>query len=325
MFSREDLVRTAAATGFQAEALEKVLRLLELLETLRSHPFLKERIALKGGTALNLFVFDVPRLSVDIDLNYVGSGDREVMLLERPKLEQAIQAVCGRLGIRVRRVPSEHAGGKWRLSYDSVASRTGTLELDMNFILRTPLWPLRRMNSRPVGPHVAQGVPVLDLHELAAGKLAALFSRNAARDLFDAVGLLQEADLDPERLRLASTIYGGASRRDWRTISLDDVDVSAREVERQLLPMLRADLVPTRSDVPSWSRRLVEECRDLLSVLVPLRSREREFLTRLNDDGEIVPDLLTGDERMRAVIGGHPGLQWKAKNVRQHRKGPGEV
>ena len=77
---------------------------------------LKTRIALKGGSALNLFYFDVPRLSVDIDLNSIGAADRETMLAERPKLEQAVQAVCSREGLTVRRMPSEHAGGKWRLT-----------------------------------------------------------------------------------------------------------------------------------------------------------------------------------------------------------------
>jgi uncharacterized protein Smg (DUF494 family) len=51
--SLDDLQREAAAAGFRTEPLEKVLRLLETLEALRSHPFLKERIVLKGGTALN--------------------------------------------------------------------------------------------------------------------------------------------------------------------------------------------------------------------------------------------------------------------------------
>src|SRR5207244_12720778 len=104
--------REVASTGFGGEALEKVFRLIALLNALRSHPFLKTRIALKGGTALNLFIFDVPRLSVDIDLNYIGAPDRDVMLAERPKLEQALQAVCGREGLTVRSLPSDHAGGK---------------------------------------------------------------------------------------------------------------------------------------------------------------------------------------------------------------------
>jgi hypothetical protein len=58
---------------FKLNPREKVQRLLELLVSLRSHPFLKERIALKGGTALNLFVFRLPRLSVDIQR---GSADQ---------------------------------------------------------------------------------------------------------------------------------------------------------------------------------------------------------------------------------------------------------
>lgn len=83
----QDLQREAGATGFPVETLEKAIRLVSLLNVLRSHPFLKTRLALKGGTALNLFVFDVPRLSVDIDLNYIGAVDRQTMLVERPKVE----------------------------------------------------------------------------------------------------------------------------------------------------------------------------------------------------------------------------------------------
>ena len=59
------LERLASETGFQSEPVEKVLHLLELLEGLRSHPFLAERLALKGGTAINLFVLDLARLSGD--------------------------------------------------------------------------------------------------------------------------------------------------------------------------------------------------------------------------------------------------------------------
>ena len=113
---------------------------MSLLDGLNAHPFLKPRIALKGGTALNLFVFDVPRLSVDIDLNYIGAAARETMLDERPKVEQAVRAVCSRDGLPIKRMPSEHAGGKWRLAYTRSTGDSGNLELDVNFMLRVPLW-----------------------------------------------------------------------------------------------------------------------------------------------------------------------------------------
>ena len=94
--SPEKLAAEAEMTGFRPDMLEKAAHLLGLLDALRSHPFLKKKLVLKGGTALNLFIFDVPRLSVDIDLNYVGAVDRDGMLAERPKVEQAVQAVFAR-------------------------------------------------------------------------------------------------------------------------------------------------------------------------------------------------------------------------------------
>ena len=315
--SSSDLQREAASAGFQTEPLEKVYRLLGLLQSLRSHPFLKRRLVLKGGTALNLFLFDAPRLSVDLDLNYIGAADRETMLSEKPGIEQAVTAVCRRLDVRIMRVPGEHAGGKWRLAYDSVTGRTGTLELDLNYVLRTPLWPCNVSDSRPLGSFDATQVLVLDVHELAAGKLAALFGRNASRDLFDVCSLLREQTLDWLRLRLGFVVYGGANRRDWREIALEDIRADPREVEQQLVPMLRADLTPARSDIGTWSKSLVEEGRTLLSGLLPLTPDEMEFLMFLNGQGEIRPELLTADEAMQATIRAHPALQWKALNVRK--------
>lgn len=321
--SWDEMQREAAAAGFRAEPLEKAFRLLEVLEALRSHPFLKERIVLKGGTALNLFVFDAPRLSVDIDLNYIGSANRETMLDERPKIEQAVQAVCGRLGIRIRRVPGEHAGGKWRLSYDGASGRAGTLELDMSFMYRIPLWPPELRDSRSFGAFSVTQIPVLDIHELAVGKLAALFSRDACRDLFDAHYLFRNISFDPARLRLGFVVYGGASRRDWRAVKVEDIAAEPRDVEQQLVPMLRADLAPGRADIGLWSHELVEECHGFLGALLPFKAHELEFLARLNGRGEIDPVLLTEDAAMQETIRNHPGLLWKAQNVRQYNRRAG--
>ena len=315
----EALAREVAATGFGAEPLEKVFRLMALLDALNSHPFLKTRIALKGGTAINLFHFAVPRLSVDIDLNYVGAADRETMLAERPKVEQAVRAVCSREGLNVRRMPTEHAGGKWRLAYVGARGSPGNLEIDVNFLLRTPLWPCVVADCQPVGSLRAAPVRVLDLHELAAGKMAALLARSASRDLFDAHALLATPGLDPAKLRLGFVVYGGINRKDWRTVSPEDVKADPTDMLTDLVPLLRADLAPARGTVAAWADTLVAECRERLSALLPLNAAELEFLRRLNDLGEIAPELITGDLTMQAIVREHPGLRWKALNVRQHR------
>jgi predicted nucleotidyltransferase component of viral defense system len=319
MLTEADVNRAAGATGFRAEALEKVIRLLGMLDGLRSHPFLKPRIALKGGTALNLFVADLPRLSVDIDLNYIGAADRETMLADRPRVDQAVEAVCGRLGIQVRRSPTDHAGGKWRLSFISVHGRTGTLELDVNFMLRTPLWPLVTRDSQTLGPFRATQVPVVDIHELVAGKTAALMARSLARDLFDVRQMLSAPDLDQAKLRLAFVVYGGINRRDWREVAIDEVQADPDEVDRMLLPLLRADLAPPKEMVSAWTRQLVDDCRDRLSAVLPLGPNEMAFLDRLNDYGDIAPELLATDPDIQKIIREHPGLRWKALNVKKHR------
>lgn len=205
---------------------------------------LRDRLALKGGTAINLFSDDVPRLSVGIDLNYVGSPDLERMRAERPQLERAIRDVCRREDIVVRHGPAGHAAGKWRLAYSDPEGNPGALELAVNFLLRTPLWPVSRAECRPVGPYRSDPVAILDLHELAAGKLAALLTRSASRDTFDAHGLLADPRIDRRMLRLAFVVYGGMNRRDWRTIEPTDVVGDLLAMQRDLVPMLRADLAP---------------------------------------------------------------------------------
>jgi len=123
-FSPSEVLPAAEATGFKADMVEKVLHLLNLLNTLNSHPFLKGKWVLKDGTALNMFKLDLPRLSVDIDLNYIGALDREEMLAERPKIEQAAQAVFSREGFTTKRVPGRTRGRKMEVELPELHGTT---------------------------------------------------------------------------------------------------------------------------------------------------------------------------------------------------------
>ena len=317
--SPEKLAAEAEATGFRADMLEKAARLLAVLDALRDHPRLKGKLVLKGGTALNLFVFDVPRLSVDIDLNYVGAQSRDAMLEERPKIEDAVQAVFRREDFAVRRMPHEHAGGKWSLHYTSASGQSARLDVDVNFMYRVPLWPVTTMDSRSLGSWRATAILVVDLHELVAGKLSALLARRKARDLFDSRLIFSMDGLDRERLRIAFVVYGAMHRKDWRTVSVADVDVDVAELVNQLVPSLHIGVIGGREEGATYGKTLVEECQRGLSAVLPFKDAERAFLDLLLETGEIDATILTSDRSLQKRIQAQPLLEWKALNVRRHK------
>jgi len=317
--SEPELIREASKTGFRPEILEKVWYLMSILNGMSVHPFLKDKLVLKGGTALNLFLFDLPRLSVDIDLNYIGKIVKEEMIQERPLVEKALEAVFQREGITIRRIPQKHAGGKWQLRYESALGGGGNLDVDLNYMFRTPLYETSKRRSHVIGARQTEEITLLDIHELGAGKLAALFSRHASRDLFDAHELLTKHSLDFEKFRIICLLYGAVSSKDWRTISPEILQFDKKELQQQLVPVLRKQTVGNDSKWGEWTLKLLDTCRHALKALFPLREHELCFLNRLWNDGVIEPSLISNDPTFIDKINKHPPLLWKAELTRLNR------
>ena len=158
--SRESLQDLAAERQLQPATLERVIRLIDILDAFGADALIAPRIALKGGTALNVFHSDLDRLSVDIDVNYVGATEKERMDADRPGLEDRIQRLMESKGYAARREASEHAGGKCIYRYASALGGAGTIEIDINSLCRDPLYGADRMSSatieacREKGTHV---------------------------------------------------------------------------------------------------------------------------------------------------------------------------
>lgn len=317
----EELRATATALGFRERQLEQTVQLVGLLGALQEHPFLRDSLALKGGTALNLFVWDAPRLSVDIDLNYMAADETlAAMQAARPRVEEAVREICRRRDLVVRSVPRAHAGGKWALRFASAFGSNAVVAFDLNFMFRISLWPVVKRDSHPLGPWQVSDFPLMDLHELAAGKLVALLGRDKARDLFDARSIWAMHDLDTDCLRTAFVAYGAMVRRDWRTVSVDDVRLRTRDVRNHLLPLLPDREIEASDDPDSYGQRLVSDCREGLSRVLPFRDNEMAFLDRLLDHGRVEPSLLTDDADLQLKLISHPLLNWKALNVRRHNE-----
>jgi hypothetical protein len=296
------------------------VRLLGILRRLTEHEGTRGNWALKGGTALNVFHLDLPRMSVDIDVNFLGAIEREQLPDLRASFERALSDCCALEGCAVKRAPTEHAGGKFRLQYSSVVEGAGRLEVDVNYVSRVPLLGVEQRAHRM--PSIARlEVPSLSLQELAAGKSCALLDRGLARDYFDVreIANARPGVFETPAFRVAFTCAAGASRSDMRAakapVPLKPIDVADR-----LLPMLRfreSDVHPSADEL---SNSLNEAVLRLALRLVEWSPAEREFLDRLNDRGEIAADLLTDDAEMQDRVRRQPMLAWKAQNVRLHTR-----
>ncbi|MEG0778924.1 MAG: nucleotidyl transferase AbiEii/AbiGii toxin family protein, partial [Oscillospiraceae bacterium] len=173
------------AASFNARTLDKVERLFDLLAEINRHPQLAGKLCLHGGTAINLFLLDIPRLSVDIDMSYIGKAEREEMLAERPAIESAIEQVGAFLGYNVTSGKGDHAGRTFRFLYHGAAG-ADYVKIDMIYLNRVALLPPLQMTSafRPSVP-----VAVFAGPELIGGKIKAFYDRVKVRDLYDIANL----------------------------------------------------------------------------------------------------------------------------------------
>lgn len=183
--------------------LERVGLLVQMLPVLDSEP----RFALKGGTAINLFEHDMPRLSVDIDVTWLPVQDFRV---DTAQITGALDALAKRLAapplrLQVRKSVAEDADTVNRL----IASRGRMqVKIETTPVMRGVVRPVRRMDLRP-GVERQFGsaqVQVLHFADLYAGKLAAALSRQHPRDWFD-VGLLLESGRLDQHLWRTFMVY----------------------------------------------------------------------------------------------------------------------
>lgn len=214
---------------------------------------------------------------------------------------------------RVIRNPRAHAGGKAVIEYDSLLGTKGKLELDINYMYRSPLW-------EPTYNYSAQwpqsvGVNLLDIHELAAGKLHAFLDRDAGRDLFDSHQLLKLWPLEIEKLRLSFTVYAGMRSKGWKTLSSSNINMSVQDIRNKLIPVLKKDLIPGTkfNEIQAWAEVMVNESTEGLSKLLPFNDKEVKFLTSLDEERVIKPELLSDDPVFCQAVKNHPALLWRIK------------
>ena len=284
--SRRYYERVARESGYPPGPLERVFRLAEFMARIGS--VAPGELLLRGGTALNLVHLDAPRLSVDLDLDYVGSDEAGAAQLRRPELLRELEELAIRAGYKVERARPSYAMAHLVLRYEDVSGRSAALKLDLNFLDRVPVLDPVRLPLRHPFSSDLEVSPVLTfaLDELAASKVIALARRGLARDLFDVAALAQTPQLDLDLARTVLVVRGAA----YPPPSPEAYAPDAGE---------RVRLVDWRSQVVALALRgrpvdLADaqlRSASLLGELLVLRPAEEHFL-RVLEEGALDPALL---------------------------------
>lgn len=138
--------------------------------------------------------FGLPRISVDLDFNYVGQVGRAQMLAEKSQVEGVIETVARSLGYPTIRagVEEAHASTRWDLPYTETGGSSDHLEVSISWIHRVPLLATVRRPVYRLHPGYTTETALLGLEELYAGKVAALLERAHPRDLYDVVQVFED-------------------------------------------------------------------------------------------------------------------------------------
>jgi predicted nucleotidyltransferase component of viral defense system len=303
---RRYFARIARESGFRAAPLETVFRLAQLLGQIGER--LGDELSLRGGTALNLLHSDFPRLSVDLDLDFVGAATAEQAEQRRPELLAELEALARETGYDIVQERASYAMAHLRLRYDDADGRRAALKFDVNFLDRVPVLPPAFL---PVRHPFADDLPASEIQtfalpELAAAKTIALVRRALARDLFDVATLAGLPALDEELMRTVLVVRGAGYPPP------SPADYAPHVVERVRPVQWRAQVLAlVRRPPPITLESAQEQATEFLRRATDLTDGQREFLRRL-ELGELHPDLLASPEIEQRVLL-NPALQWRLR------------
>lgn len=315
LVSLEYLERCSAETGYHVGALEKVTRLGEIAGEVGRHPALRDALALKGGTAINLCSGPPTRMSVDLDFNFVGCADREGTVQARPAIEKALSELVRRLGYQVQQSAEAAASRKLYATYRSVLGPNDRIELDINYLWRTPLAGIRNAELWQPGELERPRISVVSDEELWVGKLLAFLDRTAPRDAWDvsrmpsiAPGLARSPSLRRWFVAMSFILDHALETYDLDRLR---TRLTTGAIETQLHPMLTRDDRPDPAGLLSLAWKIAEP-------LVTLTADERTFGERAQR-ADLDAALIFGDDGEAARrFESHPQVMWKLQNLRRH-------
>lgn len=310
-YSEDYISNFGKQTGFINSNIEKVIRLLDILAFIDSNlDSYHEKLVLKGGTAINLMITNLARLSVDIDLDYIGSLDKEKMSIDRDAIMSALDNFMSKEGYMV----SEKSRGSVILasrtySYTNAFGNRDNIKVEINFIDRIHVCSNIRKKVKYFDKEVMVQTPLEA--ELLGMKIAALIDRHKPRDLFDICKLKGYMPfLDKDRVRKLAVFYLSLDCIfEFNEASFDNVNkITQDSIKKELQPVL------TKGKMFDLNTAK-EETIKFLKELLTLTDNEKKYLVEFSK-GNFDPYLLfEPNDAERAAK--HPMAKWRAANLKK--------
>lgn len=261
--------------------------------------FVGDTFALKGGTAINLFVRDMPRLSVDLDLVFLDHTLPRDEALAR--INEAVKQAAEQLNKRgFQTYAPAAAAGETKLLV-----RRGSIQLkvEVNFVMRGTVQPVHRASLTPGARDVLMtdlDIPVVSLEDVYGGKLVAALDRQHPRDLFDVMQLFAHEGITPG-IRRAFVVYLASSNR---------------PIHEVLFPPLR----DVQHDYAHNFQGMTAEPVPLDALLAARERMVRELQQGLDDnERRFLLSLVAGAPEWSLLGIAHlehlPGIRWKLHNL----------
>ncbi|TRO42776.1 nucleotidyl transferase AbiEii/AbiGii toxin family protein [Pseudomonas sp. ALS1279] len=267
--------------------------------------FANDIFAMKGGTAINLVVQDMPRLSVDIDVVYLPwQVPRDTALQAINQELAAIATRVASLGVQTRLVRSKDLGDTKLI----VENESSQVKIEVNVVFRGTVLPAERRSLSAKTSDlfgVELEVPILAPDELYAGKLVAALDRQHPRDLFDVWQLYESGGISDGMVECFVVYLAGHNRPTHEVLFGNDKNI-AGEYERAFVGMTEVDC----------SLETLLEARARLRHELPgrLSAQHKRFLSGLT---RAQPDWSLLQCQHAAQL---PALRWKLSNLETFRK-----
>lgn len=304
---RQMFQELSSKTSFQVDLLEKVYRLTELLNEL-TRTDLKDQLILKGGTAINFIYFDLPRLSVDLDFDYIGSNKKDQMLSDREDIETTLKRIFNTLDYSPKKSKS-YALDKYNLYYNNSVNNRDRIKLEVNYLKRATILEPIGMKFEHLFEINDFRILTLELEELFGRKLGALVRRTTPKDLYDIYKLIDSDLKYDEDIMKKCFIFSLCLDGDPRDIDFDIFDeLTSRDIWTSLTPIIRKEenlnLKMMRKDVEPFLNKMNE-----------FSEKENRFIRTLYDDSEYDIDILFTHHTYNKKLKEHPGIKWRLKNL----------